>query len=37
MCAFGMTSEDNNGNGLVKKPTGFMTNAPELAKKLSQK
>ena len=36
MCAFGVTSEDEHGKGLVKKPTGFMTNAPELAKRLSQ-
>lgn len=34
MCAFGMQDEDQLGKGLVKKPTGFMTNAPALAKRL---
>jgi len=36
MCAFGMEVEDNLGKGLVKKPTGFMTNAPLLANRLSR-
>jgi len=34
MCAFGMESEDKLGKGFAKKPTGFMTNAPALAKRL---
>ena len=31
MCAFGMKDEDNNGEGFVKKPTGFMINASKIA------
>lgn len=34
ICAFGMESEDKLGKGFAKKPTGFMTNVPELAKRL---
>ena len=36
MCAFGMRDEDHAGGGLVKKPTGFMTNAIKIADILSQ-
>ena len=36
MCAFGMVSEDNHGEALVKKPTGFMTNAHKLAEILEK-
>ena len=37
MCQFGMMSEDMYGEGLVKKPTKFLTNAPELLKWLERK
>ena len=37
MCCFGMYQETERGMQLVKKPTGFMTNASELAKQLSKK
>ena len=36
MCAFGMLQEDEHGVGLVKKPTGFMTNSDEIARRLKQ-
>ena len=35
MCHWHMTSEDSTGRGLVKKPTGWMTNSSELAEILS--
>ena len=34
MCCFGMTSVDADGEGLVKKPTSYMTNAPLVAEEL---
>ena len=34
MCCFGMTSVDEDGEGLVKKPTRYMTNAPLVAEEL---
>ena len=34
MCRFGMMSCDKEGPGLVKKPTRFMSNSPEVCKKL---
>ena len=34
MCAFGMYDYDHQGGALVKKPTGFMTNAIKLAEQL---
>eukprot|EP00974_Lingulodinium_polyedra_P076611 7415301-Lingulodinium_polyedra.AAC.1 len=36
-CCFGMTSEDEKGTGLVKKPTGIITNSAALAKELATK
>jgi hypothetical protein len=36
MCAFGMRDEDHAGGGLVKKSTGFMTNAIKIADILSK-
>jgi len=33
MCAFGMQEEDQLGKEFVKKPTGFMISAPELARR----
>ena len=36
MCAFGMLQEDSQGTALVKKPTGFMTNAPCVAARLAK-
>ena len=36
MCAFGMTSCDEQGEGAVMKPTGLLTNSPALASKLSE-
>ena len=36
MCAFGMTSTDEQGEGLVCKPTTFMTNSSKLANHLSK-
>ena len=36
MCSFGMYQDVNGERMLVKKPTGFMTNAPEMAKELAQ-
>ena len=35
MCAFGMTDEDSQERTLVKKPTGFMTNACKIAETLA--
>ena len=37
MCKFGMFQESEKGTELVKKPTGFMTNAPEIAEELKGK
>ena len=37
MCAFGMTQYDGQGPGLIKKPTGFMSNSPEILKQLSRR
>ena len=37
MCVFGMQQEVDGVNMLVKKPTAFMTNAPELARRLTQR
>ena len=34
MCRFGMASVDEQGGGLVKKPTRYMTNAPLMAEEL---
>ncbi len=34
MCEFGMYQDTEEGRKLVMKPTGFMTNAEELAKEL---
>ena len=36
MCRFGMTSEDANGPGLVKKPTGFICNADYIVSRLNK-
>ena len=36
MCAFNMTSTDEQGTGLVLKPTTFMTNSHKLAAQLSK-
>ena len=37
MCSFGMTAPTDDGNeGLVYKPTRWLTNAPELAKELAR-
>ena len=37
MCAFGMTATDDGGEGPVLKPTGFLTNIPEVAAALARK
>ena len=37
MCAFGMYQEENGTNHLVKKPTTFMTNSPQIAKRLDKR
>ncbi len=37
MCVFGMIQEDKEGESLVKKPTAFLTNAPCIADRLSQR
>jgi hypothetical protein len=37
MCVYGMEQEDTGGRALVKKPTAFMTNAPEIAARLGQR
>ena len=36
MCEFGMTQEDRQGTGHVKKSTGFMIHAPAIATALAQ-
>lgn len=36
MCRFGMRSQDEQGLGLVKKPTGFLTNSPHLRNQLNK-
>ena len=36
MCTFGMLQSDEQGEGLIKKMTGFMTNPPEVARELNQ-
>ena len=36
MCQFEMMAEDPGGTGLVKKPTGIMTNSAELARELER-
>ena len=36
MCAFGMYDYDHQGGGLVKKPTGFMTNSIKLTEILEK-
>ncbi len=35
LCAYGMKSTDDQGEGLVKKPTGWMTNSPYIAEQVS--
>ena len=35
MCAYGMTSIDERGEGLVKKPTKLMSSSPEVLKKVA--
>ena len=37
MCVYGMTQQDEEGVALVKRPTAFMTNAPRVAERLSQR
>lgn len=37
MCAFGMTSRDQWGEGFVCKPTGFMSNSEEILEELERK
>eukprot|EP00973_Karenia_brevis_P057945 8066748-Karenia_brevis.AAC.1 len=37
MCAYGMTSCDHEGTGLVYKPTSFATNSPHIANQLSRR
>ena len=37
MCAYGMRITDKNGNALVEKSTQFLTNAPEVGKRISQR
>ena len=37
MCAYGMTSQDEHGKGLVYKPTSFATNSPHVATCLNRK
>eukprot|EP00973_Karenia_brevis_P058584 8160027-Karenia_brevis.AAC.1 len=37
MCAYGMTSVDEQGMGYVYKPTKFMTNSPAIAEQLNRK
>eukprot|EP00973_Karenia_brevis_P053345 7413495-Karenia_brevis.AAC.1 len=36
MCAYGMKSCDDGGEGLVYKPTGFATNSPCVAYELNK-
>ena len=35
-CAFGVLQEDSQGVGMIKKPTGFMTNACKIAEELNK-
>ena len=35
MCAYGMTSSDDMGEGLVKKPTTLMSSSPEVLKRVA--
>ena len=37
MCQYGMTQEDENGTGWIKKPTAFMTNSEKIADRLQRK
>ena len=37
MCAFGMTLEDDEGTALVEKSTKFLTNSPEVCKRISKR
>ena len=37
ICRFGMKCEDEIGVGLVKKPTGFLTNSEHVKEQLSKK
>ena len=37
MCVDGMAQEEQGATSLVKKPTAFMTNAPEIARRLGQR
>ena len=37
MCAFGMVQEDELGEGLIKKPTAFMSNCEGVLKRLNKK
>ena len=37
MCAYGMQITDKNGNALVEKSTQFLTNAPEVCTRISQR
>ena len=37
MCRFGMNSRDHDGDGPVKKPTGFLSNSEFLRNQLSRK
>ena len=37
MCAFGMIQEDELGEGLVKKPTAFMSNCKGVLDRLDRK
>ena len=36
MCQFGMIISEAGGTGYLKKPTGFMTNSPEIAARLNK-
>ena len=36
MCAFGMKSKDERGEGFAKKPTKFLTNSGEMARALNR-
>ena len=36
MCRFKMMSEDDQGKGLVKKPTGFLTNSDYMRQSLNK-
>ncbi len=37
MCVYGMSQEDEEGTTLIRKLTAFMTNAPAVARRLSQR